>query len=656
MRPYTALLLVATASAQIRMPQIGPARFGDGSVRRVAGVTGSLVSSQPVMDGVLRFAASDRLSVAKLAESVRVFDANGGLLFESEAPSGPAVIGFSRDGMEALVYFTDVPALARCSRFECEALDIVPPPEVRAVSLALRGVALLATGSELIGLRLRDGAIIDRRKLDSAPALIDPAGNPIILPEGADADWMASGWVCVRHADGHSSALRTSTRQMSVLSADPELSLFLYDGKGEQPVGSVFDLGSFPAGDEQQFRFRIRNNNAGAVTIRSIKLAGDAFSISSAPSLPYVLAPQNFVEVRVHFVGNVMATYSATLVVNSVEVLLRATIDAAPVVIAPGGVLSGGGSVDFGRILRKTSATRQLSVSDSGSGPLTISSIVVSGDSFAIPNPPLLPLLLTAGGSVGVDVVFQPAHSGDYTGSLNIDGRQFSLTGVAYDPPLPRPVMDAGGTSLLSAKQEPLVIRFDSASGVSGTGTLKMEFQPSAGAATDDTAVRFLSGGARIQSFQVAEGDTTVAFGSDKQILFQTGTTAGTIVFTVDLGSHSEQASVRIAPAAIAFDSVTADRTPGQITVSISGFDNSRTAGSLAFKFYNKAGGAILPELSADVVKDFQRYFAASPAAGGAFLLRASFPVTGDASAIGSVDVRMANGVDVTHLDRVAVN
>jgi hypothetical protein len=182
------------------------------------------------------------------------------------------------------------------------------------------------------------------------------------------------------------------------------------------------------------------------------------------------------------------------------------------------------------------------------------------------------------------------------------------------------------------------------------------EFQPSASVATGDTAVRFLSGGARIQSFQVAEGDSTISFGSDKQVLFQTGTTAGTIVFTVELGSYSEQASVQIAPAAIGFDSVTADRTPGQITVSISGFDNSRTAGSLAFQFYNKAGGAIAPGLSADVVKDFKQYFTASPDAGGAFLLRASFPVTGDASAIGSVDVRMANSVDVTHLDRVAVN
>ncbi len=657
MRLYTFLLLAATASAQIRAPQVGLARFGDGSVRRVAGVTGSMVSSQPLMDGVVRFAASDRLSVAKTPESVRVFDARGSLLFESDAPSGPAAIGFSRDGMQALVYFANGPALARCSRFECEALDVVPPKDVRAVSLASRGVAILATGSELIRLRLNDGATLGRLKLDSAPALVDPSGNLTVLPEGADADWMAPGWVCVHHADGHSSAMRSSTREMTALSADPEIELFLFDGKTEQPVGPVLDLGSYPAGDAQQFRFRIRNHNAGAVTVRSIQLAGaEAFSISSSPPLPYILAQQNFVELRLSFAGNDLATYSTTLAVNSADVLLRATIDAAPVVIAPGGVLSGGGSLDFGRILRRTSATRQLIVSNSGSGPLTISSIVVSGDPFTIPNPPSLPKILTAGGAVSVDVVFQPTQSGDYTGSLTIDGRMFSLTALAFDPPLPHPVIDAGGTSLASAKQQALVVRLDSASGVSGTGTLKMDFQPASSSATGDAAVRFLSGGARIQSFQVAEGDTTVSFGAGKQVLFQTGTTAGTIVFTVDLGSYSEPAQVQIAPAAVAFDSVTAGQTPGQITVSISGFDNSRTAGSLSFQFYNKAGGAVGGLLSADVVPDFKQFFTAAPDAGGAFLLRASFPVTGAATAIGSVDVRMANGIGVTHLDRVAVN
>src|SRR5206468_3171432 len=130
---------------------------------------------------------------------------------------------------------------------------------------------------------------------------------------------------------------------------------------------------------------------------------------------------------------------------------------------------------------------------------------------------------LAAGGSVPVDVVFQPQQSGDYTGWLDVDGRRVTLSGSAYDPPLPRPVIDAGGTSILSAKQQWLVIGLESASEVSGTGTVTMTFQPVPAGATDDASIRFMTGGARVQSFQVAEGDTIVSFGADKQVLFQTG-------------------------------------------------------------------------------------------------------------------------------------
>jgi hypothetical protein len=648
MRIYIGLTLAVAAAAQIRSPQIGLARLADGSVRSISGVSGSMRSSAPVMERVLRFASSGRLSIAKLPESVRVLGPAGDVLFESDAPSGPAAIGFSRDGLQALVYFSDGPSLARCSRLGCEMLDIAPPAAAIAVSLGSRETAFLATESELIRVRLRDGAIVSRRKLDEQPSLVEADGSTVVLPEGAVADWMAPGWACVQDSGGHSSALYTRSGRMTMLAADPEVSVYFYDGKAEMPAGSVLDLGSFPAGDSQEFRFRIRNDNATAVTVKSIGLVPEnEFQISNAPSLPHILAPQNFVEVRVRFLATGPALYSAILTVNSVEVLIRAAINAAPQVQ---------GDIDFGRILRGTSATHTFQLSNGGYGPLTIRSISISGDPFALAKVPSLPLTLPARSSASLDVTFQPVQSGHYNGQLDVDGHKVTLSGSAYDPPPPHPIIDAGGTSLLSAKQQPLVIRLESASESTGTGTVTMTFQPQAASATDDAAIRFVSGGARVQSFQVAPGDTTVSFGSDKQVLFQTGTTAGTITFTVQLGDYSEAGSVQVAPAPISFDSVTAERIPGQITVSIWGFDNSRTAGSLAFEFYNQAGGAIGGVLSADAVKDFQQFFSASPDGGGAFLLRASFPVSGDATAVGSVDVRMANAIDVTHLDRVTVN
>jgi hypothetical protein len=63
-----------------------------------------------------------------------------------------------------------------------------------------------------------------------------------------------------------------------------------------------------------------------------------------------------------------------------------------------------------------------------------------------------------------------------------------------------------------------------------------------AGAATDD-AVRFTRGAARTATFEVVEG-TVIAL---QDYTFQTGTTAGTIVFTAEVGGWTATASVEIA-------------------------------------------------------------------------------------------------------------
>ena len=50
---------------------------------------------------------------------------------------------------------------------------------------------------------------------------------------------MGPDWAAVRTADGRQFALRTSTGEMSVLSADAAFTLVLYDNGTETPVGAL---------------------------------------------------------------------------------------------------------------------------------------------------------------------------------------------------------------------------------------------------------------------------------------------------------------------------------------------------------------------------------------------------------------------------------
>src|SRR5206468_936862 len=120
-------------------------------------------------------------------------------------------------------------------------------------------------------------------------------------------------------------------------------------------------------------------------------------------------------------------------------------------------------------------------------------------------------------------------------------------------------------------------VTFDHPADSAGAGTVTLDFTDLA-----DPAIAFATGG-RSLTFLVARGDTGARF------LFQTGTSAGTIAFTVALGDSSDQATVRIPGVAPAFTTVQAARSAGSIDVRIAGFDNTRTAGPLTFTFFDSA-------------------------------------------------------------------
>ena len=96
---------------------------------------------------------------------------------------------------------------------------------------------------------------------------------------------------------------------------------------------------------------------------------------------------------------------------------------------------------------------------------------------------------------------------------------------------------------------------------------------------------------------------------------FQTGTTAGDLVITAELGGYSDQATIGIAPAAVHVDSGSALRGASTLVVEMSGFDNTRTVSQMVFTFYD-GGGAPLPAapIRVDVSADFRHWFEQSTA------------------------------------------
>lgn len=440
--------------------------------------------------------------------------------------------------------------------------------------------------------------------------------------------------------------------------ATAQLQISLFDGKTETALAPVTNLGATAMGDSTEYRFHARNLTAAAIALQPpLQVAGSGFTLSSQPQLPYIVAPGNFVEFRIRFAPYDAGTYSARLTVNGISNLLSATAKAAPVLSlisdGPASVLAAGAPIDFGRIQKKTSAARTVRMANATAAALTIANVALSGAVFHGATGLKLPLQLAPAAAVEFAVTFDPQSAGQYTGTLTVDDRSLVLTGIAFDPPLPPATVSVTGAQA-SGAQAKVAVTFASKPESSGNGTLTLDFRPAVAGVADDPSILFPAGSSRKLSFTVAEGDPVASFNGLKEVALQTGTTAGVITLTLNVAGAVSQTQVAIPAAAVSIDKASALRRVSDLDVTITAFDNTRTAGQFTFTFYDTAGRVVAPgAIKVDATADFGRYFAISRV-GGSFLTRVTFPVTGDATQIAGVEVSVANQAGASQTGRLS--
>ena len=306
--------------------------------------------------------------------------------------------------------------------------------------------------------------------------------------------------------------------------------------------------------------------------------------------------------------------------------------------------------MDFGSVQLGSSVARHFAVVNQTTAVLTVPAIAVPAGDFALSGAAPGGLALPPGQTADFYVQFTPTATGARGGSLVIGNSTYALTGTGVQPPLPNPGLSISLPQTLSAQQGAVTVTLDAASKTSGSGTLTLDFQPGPGL-TDDSPIVFASGG-RTATFTVSPGDTQGHFGAQLTAPFQTGTTAGALVFTVQLGGVTAQQTITILPATVGITLVQGVRSATGVQVQVTGFDNTHTAGPLTFTFFDAAGNAIAPgAISTNATASFASYFQNS-GLGGVFLLTAVFPVTGSPSQIAAFQVQIANSVGTAQTAR----
>ena len=421
-------------------------------------------------------------------------------------------------------------------------------------------------------------------------------------------------------------------------------------GAGLQPLGAgPVDFGSVEIGFTVARHFAVANQTAVALTAPAIAVPPGDFALSGAAPGGLSIPPGQSADFYVQFSPTATGARTGSLVIGNQSYALVGTGLQLTYEVDAGAGLQpiGAGPVDFGSVALGVGLARHFAVANQTAVVLTVPAIAVPAGDFALSGAAPGGLPISPGQTADFYVQFTPTATGARTGSLVIGRTTYALTGTGVEPALPNPGLKISPSpQALSAQPGVVTVTLDAPSRTSGSGTLTLVFQPAPGLA-DDAAIQFASGG-RTAAFTVSPGDA----GDQFTVPFQTGTTAGALVFTVQLGGVTAQQTITILPATVGTTSVQGVRSATGVQVRVTGFDNTHTAGLLTFTFFDAAGNTVAPgAIRTDATASFATYFQNS-GLGGSFLLTAVFPVTGDPSQVGAFQVQIANSVGTAQTAR----
>ncbi|MGA8029016.1 MAG: choice-of-anchor D domain-containing protein [Bryobacteraceae bacterium] len=295
---------------------------------------------------------------------------------------------------------------------------------------------------------------------------------------------------------------------------------------------------------------------------------------------------------------------------------------------------------------------------------VTIPAISVSGAGFTLSGVPQLPVNVPPNQSITFQIVFSESQVGVYSGTLSIGGRSFGLTGIAPQAlgasgsALPGIALYCGaspcsGQTFTSQQQIQLSLQLNAPAPTQSMVTLAVTFNPSVPGVSDDPAIEIISPiTGRTVEVVMPAGSETGIYNGQSQLTLQTGTTAGTITFTLTyLGQAATLATIAIPPALVQVTSAQAQRESPNLAITVNGYDNTYSVGQLSFTFYDTTGRVIpsSPFQASAVASDFSQYFFGPNDLGGQFSVQVTFPVlTGDVTDVGSVAVSLTNSVGTT--------
>jgi hypothetical protein len=304
--------------------------------------------------------------------------------------------------------------------------------------------------------------------------------------------------------------------------------------------------------------------------------------------------------------------------------------------------LTAGATVNFGSVQTGSTQSLQFTLANpsTATGPVSVPQISVSSGAFQILNALPAPDSIQPGGLASFNVAFQPTPSATpaFTGTLSISSQSVNLTGTGVSQPFPTPTLNVTSGAVENQQQDYISVILPSAAPYQTTDYLTLSFTPSVAGVATDPAVLFLQGSLSTLPVNFAQGAESGTVNNQTAIGFQTGTTAGMLVFTLCTMAATPCSaedtlatqSYTIAPQVVQISTAAAVSNDPSLVITLTGYDNTYSTGKLTFTFYDSNGNSLTPGgIAVDATSEFSQYFSAGQGYGGAFSMQATFPVSG---------------------------
>ena len=231
----------------------------------------------------------------------------------------------------------------------------------------------------------------------------------------------------------------------------PELNL--QTSATSRACGYTHNFGSISTSNSSSVPLTIQNTGTADLTITSLALSGSAdYTLSAPPATPFTIAAGASQIITVNFSPSSGGAITGALTIgsnDSDEGTCVFNLTGIGVVPAPELNLQTsatsrvcGYTHNFGSISTSNSSSVPLTIQNTGTADLTITSLALSGSAdYTLSAPPATPFTIAAGASQIITVNFSPSSGGAITGALTIGSNDsdegtcvFNLTGIGVLP------------------------------------------------------------------------------------------------------------------------------------------------------------------------------------------------------------------------------